>query len=52
MKDTITIIILIIALAFTVWLVQANVERLRAYDDCYMAKYSNWSTDCELGGYK
>lgn len=24
-------------------------KRLKAYNDCYMAKYQDWSTDCYLG---
>lgn len=51
-KDLIAILLLAAAVIFGVWLVSKQIPRLSAYDDCYMAKYEDWSTDCELGGYK
>lgn len=40
--------IAIVICLFLIWLSQK--ARLSAYNDCYMAKYEDWSTDCELGG--
>jgi len=43
------VLITIIALLMVVlWISQR--PRLKAYNDCYMSKYEDWSTDCELGG--
>jgi len=39
----------ILAAIFLIWLVLAQIPRLKAYNECYMEKYQDWSTECELG---
>lgn len=41
------IYIFTIAGLIILWLL--NRGRLQAYNDCYMSRYENWDTDCELG---
>lgn len=45
------IILIVIGIILLGLLYLSQRARLQAYNDCYMAKYQDWSTDCELGGY-
>lgn len=45
-KKDLALIVLVTILLAVLWIV--NGPRLEAYDDCYMAKYQDWSTDCVL----
>lgn len=45
-KEIVFAILLIIFLVL-LWISQQ--PRLKAYNDCYMAKYQDWSFPCELG---
>lgn len=42
-------LLIILVAVFSIWLWISQKPRLDAYNDCYMAKYKDWSTDCELG---
>ena len=33
---------------FLIVLWSSQQDRLKAYNDCYMEKYQDWSTDCVL----
>jgi len=41
-------LLIILAVAFLIVLGVLQLPRLKAYDECYMAKYEDWSTDCVL----
>jgi len=43
------IIFYILIIIFLVLLWISQKPRLDAYNDCYMAKYQDWSFPCELG---